>query len=164
MKVIEYDRNKAIRYAKKWAYSRNKKYLDFENIGGDCTNFVSQCIYEGSKVMNYTKGLGWYYINGNNKSPSWTGVEFLYDFLINNKGVGPFGKKVEQKEIELGDIIQLSFDGKKFSHSLIVVRIEKNNSLDNIRIATHSFNSYDKKVSDYIYEKIRFIHIEGVRK
>ena len=44
MKVIEYDRNKAIRYAKKWAYSRNKKYLDFENIGGDCTNFVSQCI------------------------------------------------------------------------------------------------------------------------
>ena len=84
--------------------------------------------------------------------------------MINNKGVGPFGKKVEQKEIELGDIIQLSFDGKKFSHSLIVVRIEKNNSLDNIRIATHSFNSYDKKVSDYIYEKIRFIHIEGVRK
>lgn len=164
MKVIEYDRKKAIGYAKKWAYSRNKKYLDFENIGGDCTNFVSQCIYEGSKVMNYTKGLGWYYINGNNKSPSWTGVEFLYKFLINNKGVGPFGKKVEQKEIELGDIIQLSFDGKKFSHSLIVVRIDGDNSLENIGIATHSFNSYDKKVSNYIFEKIRFIHVEGVRK
>ena len=99
MRVIEYDRKKAIRYAKKWAYSRNKKYLDFENIGGDCTNFISQCIYEGSKVMNYTKDLGWYYINGNNKSPSWTGVEFLYEFLVNNKGVGPFGKEVEQEKV-----------------------------------------------------------------
>ena len=164
MRVIEYDRKKAIGYAKKWAYSRNKKYLDFENIGGDCTNFVSQCIYEGSKVMNYTKDLGWYYINGNNKSPSWTGVEFLYEFLVNNKGVGPFGKEIKQEEIELGDIIQLSFDGKKFSHSLIVVRIDGDNSLENIGIATHSFNSYDKKVSNYIFEKIRFIHVEGVRK
>lgn len=24
--------------------------------------------------MNYSKNNGWYYINGNNKSPSWTGV------------------------------------------------------------------------------------------
>ena len=72
MKKIEYDRNKAIAYAQKWAFSRNPKYYNFDGVGGDCTSFVSQCIYAGSKTMNYTRDIGWYYINGNNKSPSWS--------------------------------------------------------------------------------------------
>lgn len=87
MKIKDYDRHLAVSYAKKWAFARNPKYYNYDSIGGDCTNFISQCIYAGSNVMNYNKVNGWYYINGNNKSPSWTGVEFLYDFLINNTGL-----------------------------------------------------------------------------
>ena len=59
----------------------------------------------------------------NDKSPSWTGVEFLYKFLINNKGIGPFAKKCNIEDVEIGDIIQLSFDGIKFSHTLFIVGI-----------------------------------------
>ena len=44
------------------------------------------------------------YINGNNKSPSWSGVEFLYNFLTTNKLAGPYGRKVSQDKIEIGDI------------------------------------------------------------
>ena len=66
MRIKEYDRNSATEYAKKWAYLRNPKYYNFDPVGGDCTSFTSQCIYEGSKVMNYDKKNGWYYINGNN--------------------------------------------------------------------------------------------------
>ena len=44
---------KTIKYAKKWALSRNPKYYDFDSIGGDCTNFISQCIYAGAKIMNF---------------------------------------------------------------------------------------------------------------
>ena len=95
MKELIYDRNKVIEYAKKWALSRNPKYYNFDNVGGDCTSFVSQCIFAGANVMNYTKDVGWYYIDGNNKSPSWSGVDFLYKFLINNKSVGPYGKEVK---------------------------------------------------------------------
>lgn len=51
---------------------------------------ASQCIFAGSNVMNYSKSNGWYYINGNNKSPSWSGVEFLHKFLITNKLAGPY--------------------------------------------------------------------------
>ena len=115
MKFIEYDRKSAIEYAKKWAYKRNSKYYNFDSVGGDCTNFISQCLYEGSKVMNYKKDLGWYYINGNNKSPSWTGVEFLFDFLVNNKIEGPFGKEVNQENIQFGDVVQISFDEVKLN-------------------------------------------------
>ena len=164
MKFIEYDRESAIKYAKKWAYKRNEKYYNFDNVGGDCTNFISQCLYAGSRLMNYKKVLGWYYINGNNKSPSWTGVEYLYNFLINNKDVGPFGKEVTMGKIQLGDIAQLSFDGVKYEHSLIITTIKNLYDLSEIKIASHTFDSFDKPISEYVYKNIRFIHIQGVRK
>ena len=62
-------------------------------FGGDCTNFVSQCIYAGSNVMNYDKNNGWYYNNTNDRAPSWSGVEFLYNFLTKNKGIRTIWKK-----------------------------------------------------------------------
>ena len=54
---MEYNRENAVAYAKKWAYGRNPKYYDFSDLGGDCTNFASQCIYAGSGIMNYTPTL-----------------------------------------------------------------------------------------------------------
>lgn len=61
MQIKKYKRDDSVKYAKKWAYLRNQKYYNYDAIGGDCTNFVSQCIYEGCKVMNYDKVNGWYY-------------------------------------------------------------------------------------------------------
>ena len=54
MQKIPYDRNAAVAYAKEWALGRNPAYYNFDGIGGDCTNFASQSIFAGAKVMNYT--------------------------------------------------------------------------------------------------------------
>ncbi len=164
MKELLYDRRNACEYARKWAYSRNPKYYNFDSVGGDCTSFVSQCIFAGANVMNYSKQNGWYYINGNNKSPSWSGVEFLYKFLTNNNGQGPYGEEINQEKIELGDIAQLSFDGTKFAHTLMIVKIENKLDFRQIYISSHTFDSFNKRISEYNFEKIRFIHIKGVRK
>ena len=133
MRVVEYNRDKTVAYAKKWAFGRNPKYYNYDNVGGDCTNFISQCLYNGSKVMNYEKTTGWYYINGNNKSPSWTGVEFLYKFIVNNKGVSIFGKEVKEDEIEIGDaVILCDLDGNGVEEYKIEVQnLELNNNYDN---------------------------------
>lgn len=162
MKNKEYNRKEAIQYARKWAFSRNPRYYNFDNVGGDCTSFVSQCILAGSQTMNYAKDIGWYYINGNNKSPSWSGVEYLYQFLINNKGMGPQAIETTQNKMELGDIAQLSFDGEKFSHTLMIVKIENKFTMSGIQIASHTFDSLDKPISEYDFKKIRWIHIERV--
>jgi len=90
---IEYNRQDAVNYANRWALSRNPAYYDYSNIGGDCTNFASQVLYAGTGVMNYNRENGWYYINANDKSPSWTGVNFFYDFIVNNDGLGPYGEE-----------------------------------------------------------------------
>ena len=159
---MEYNRAGVVEYARKWAFSRNPQYYNFDAVGGDCTSFASQCIYAGCKKMNYAKDLGWYYINGNNKSPSWSGVEYLHQFLINNKGSGPQAIETTQNKIEIGDIAQLSFDGEQFGHTLVIVNIENKFTFRGIKIASHTFDSFNKAISEYNFQKIRWLHIKGV--
>ena len=61
----EYNRARAVEYARRWALSRNPLFTNFAGRGGDCTNFVSQCIYAGTCQMNFTPSFGWYYIDQN---------------------------------------------------------------------------------------------------
>lgn len=165
MKIKAYNRIDAVNYAKEWAFKRNNEYYDFSIIGGDCTNFASQCLYAGSKIMNDTKNVGWYYYSLKNRSPSWTGVRYFYDFLINNgsigvgNGVGPFGKKISLDNLKIGDFVQLGNEKKGFYHTLIVVGF-----IDNIPLtASHSFDSFNRKLSSYNYDFLRCISIDGVK-
>lgn len=160
--MLTYNRDRAVEYAHKWAYKRNPKYLNFDELGGDCTNFASQVIYAGSRVMNYTPIYGWYYNSSYDRTASWTGVQFLYNFLIDNKSDGPFGEEVDIKDIAIGDIIQFSADGNTFSHSPIVVRIRYPININNILIAAHSYDRDNYPLSNYEWKKIRYIHIIGV--
>ena len=142
--------------------SRNPAYYDFSRIGGDCTNFASQCLYAGCNQMNYTKTLGWYYVNANNRAPAWTGVEYFYRFLVNNQGIGPFARRCNIDELMLGDFIQLG-NMQGYYHTLMVVDIDGATIADNIYIATHTFDAYMRKLSSYQYYQARYIHIEGAR-
>ncbi len=160
---MPYDREAAKAYAKKWAFSRNPAYYDFHGIGGDCTNFVSQCLYAGCGVMNFTPTFGWYYISLNNRSPSWTGVQYLYNFLISNQGPGPYGEVRPFRDAEIGDIIQLSFDGDVFSHSLFVTNVGVRPSPNSIYVATHTYDAYNRRLSSYFYQEARLIHLLGAR-
>lgn len=154
-----YNRAAAVSYAHKWAYARNPAYYDYEKIGGDCTNFVSQCLFAGSGVMNYSRS-GWYYRNANDKSPSWTGVEFLHDFLTRTSGTrGPHGRDADISEAEPGDVIQLLFSGVRFSHSLLVVDTGSTPRTDNILVAAHSYDTDYKPVAAYSFQQLRLIHI-----
>jgi hypothetical protein len=162
--VFSYDREKAVGYACRWAESRNPAYFDFENFGGDCTNFASQCIFAGSGIMNWTPVTGWYYASSYNRTASWTGVNFLYDFLINNKGPGPFAELVDVSDVMPGDIVQLSFSSKNvFNHSPVIIGTGSPPGFDNILVAAHTDDVCDYPLTGYDWAFIRFIHILGVR-
>ena len=68
--VRPYRRERAVQYAERWATMRNPVFYDFTEIGGNCTNFVSQALYAGSCMMNYTPIFGWYYITPNERTAS----------------------------------------------------------------------------------------------
>ncbi len=160
LKELKYNRKKALEYAKEWAFKRNPKYINFEKLGGDCTSFVSQCIYAGCNVMNYTPIYGWYYKNSYDRSPSWSGVEFLYNFLVNNKGVGPFGVETDLTFMKPADIIQLGNTNGQFYHTVIINKIDK----ADIFVSAHSIDSYMRPLDSYSFDKIKYIHIVGARK
>lgn len=150
-----YDRAAAIAYAHRFAFKRNSAYFNFDKLGGDCTNFISQCLYAGFPQMYYNEN-GWYYKNAGNRSPSWTGVEFLHDFLMSGVNrPGPSAISVPVENAIRADIIQLSFDGNKFSHSLIIV--EKRGH--EILVATHSDDSDYRPLDTYTYTLARGLHI-----
>lgn len=151
---MRYNREKAVEYAEKWALSRNPMYYNYDLIGGDCTNFVSQCLYAGLPQMNYEQ-YGWYYIDANIKSPSWTGVGYLFEFLIYNKSQGPRGREISKADLDIGDIIQLSFAENVYGHSLIVTNINNGK----IFICAHSVDSKNRDIDTYSYNKMRFLKI-----
>lgn len=153
----------AINYAQKWAFKRNPKYFNFENFGGDCTNFVSQCIYAGSKVMNYTPVFGWFYNSAYSRSPSWSSTQYLYNFLVANKGVGPYAVDTQISNLEIGDVIQLGDKKLVFYHSVFVTKIIGYPSARKIYVSSHSYDAKFRELNTYIYDNIRYIHIKGVR-
>ena len=158
----DYNRTAAVLYAHIWAFGRNPKYYDYEDLGGDCTNFASQCIFAGSGVMNFTPTFGWYYIDANQKAPAWTGVEYLWNFLTRTKpSVGPVGEPCSLEQLRPGDLIQLSFKGEGYQHSPIVVAAGWPASPENILVAAHSFDADNRPLSTYEYRDARFLHITG---
>ena len=156
--MLTYNRTKAVEYARKWALRRNPAYYDFQMLGGDCTNFASQCIYAGAGVMNRTPHTGWYYDSLTSRAPAWTGVEFLHRFLVQNRGAGPFAAEVREREIQPGDIIQLAGRDQDWYHTLVVLTTQPE-----IRIAAHTYDALDKRLADYHNAYARFLHIIGVR-
>ena len=160
MLVIKpYNRENAVAYAKKYAFGQNGAFGNFAGIGGNCTNFVSQSIYAGGCVMNYMPTFGWYYISLDERSPSWTGVEYFFNFITQNAGVGPFGRVETVDEAEVGDVIQLGREAEGYYHTLLIVGFDGEDPL----VAAQTDNAYARPLSTYDYDYARFIKILGIR-
>ena len=162
----EYNRARAVEYARRWALSRNPLFTNFAGRGGDCTSFVSQCIYAGSCQMNFTPDFGWYYINEHDRAPAWSSVEYFYDFMTGrrdfmqmNGGIGPYGIEVDSTGAIEGDVVQLADETGDFYHTLIISGFSEGQTL----VCAHTNDALDKPLSTYNFSSLRYIHIEGVR-
>lgn len=154
-----YNRTKAVSYAHKWWNKRNPSYYDFDDLGGDCTNFVSQVLHAGGIQMD-DRFNGWFYYSLSVRSSSWTGVDELYDYIINNDSTnGPRAKIVSLEEVSLGDIIQLKLSNNDYQHSVVVTKIDYPRSASTTYVTCHTFDARDKRLSDYHAREIRCLKI-----
>ncbi len=70
--ATDYDRIAARDYAREYALNYNPEYKDFDSSGGDCANFVSQCIHAGG--IEYEPGVWapyttpWRYVSAGGKT------------------------------------------------------------------------------------------------
>ena len=165
MRILEYDRNAAAAYARRWAFARNPRYFNFDTLGGDCTNFASQCLFAGAGVMNYAPELGWFYRSLNDRAAAWTGVEYFYNFLVRNavegvgNGEGPFAEEVPLEGLEIGDFVQFGRATGDFYHTPVVVGFSNGVPL----LAAHTNDAYGRSLRTYSFARVRGIHILGIR-
>ena len=161
-----YQRDRAVAYARQWALSRNPLFTDFTGRGGNCTNFVSQCVLAGSCVMNRTVDFGWYYISEADRAPAWSSVEYFYDFMTQapafasqNGGIGPYATEVPRRMAMIGDAVQYADAEGDWYHTVIISAIENGE----IYVCAQSDDALDRPISSYNFATARFLHIEGVR-
>lgn len=81
-----YSRANAVAYADKYVLNSNSNHQYFTN-GGNCTNFVSQCLYAGGVKMDSI----WYCVMEsspmyNQYSSAWLRADSLKNYLKNNLG------------------------------------------------------------------------------
>jgi hypothetical protein len=112
--------------------------------------------------MNPTPTFGWYYYSPDSRAPAWSGVEYLYRFLVGNRKVGPVAMESNLSETEPGDIIQLSFDGTVFEHCPIVVSVGNPPAPGNILIAAHTYDADNRPLDSYVYKRLRLLHIPHI--
>ena len=155
-----YDRDRAVAYAREWAMARNPLFIDYTGFGGDCTNFVSQCLFAGSCRMNFTPVFGWYYLDADSRTASWTGVQYFCDFLTSNRGEGPYGAETDETNLRVGDVVQLQNADGTYYHTLLVSGFD---AAGGILVAAHSNDAYDRPLSTYTCAAARFLQVSGVR-
>lgn len=167
----EYNRESAVSYAKRWALDRNPQYKDYDPWGGNCTNFISQSIhaglipfdYEGNNIMKQ-----WYWHNDSSRTPSWTGSEPFYQYLINNNNsktsnFGVYARLAEYDELEIGDLVQLVKDDKAYHTMIITDVIYEDDEVSDYLISQNTYDLLDYPLSLKVGER-RYIKILGYYK
>ncbi|MBR4036586.1 MAG: amidase domain-containing protein [Oscillospiraceae bacterium] len=170
-----YNRDAAVSYAQQWWNTRNYtgNYLAYDNFGGNCQNFASQCIHAGGIDMDYTgvHDVQWKFYDEdlNNKatargrSYSWTGVDMFYSYAVNNYADGLVTlTDIDYSYAEKGDIIHVGAY-YQWRHALLVTDVLKSGdgTLQDIVVASNTADRWNYPLSAYIYTGARLIHILG---
>lgn len=186
-----YDRDGAVTYAQNHAENYNPNYDDWDDgKHGDCTNYVSQAIYEGGNAsMAYCEPVadpdycpasgastsGWYFTfrGDTHRASAWSDVNAFYDFVATEGGAarwneGPEGYLLPSvpegqfpSGLMLGDIVQYNEEeDDTWEHAAIVVGFDE---AGDPLVASHSPNYSSVHFANVVaHKKTRFIHIERI--
>lgn len=162
----------AVNYALNYAITPNPLYRYFPEIGdggGDCSNFISQCLHAGSAPFDYGTSAPWWYnnkgtlnVNDDAWSISWAVAHSLY-WTLKIRGAkklkGIKGIEVDNiSMLELGDIIQYENYRGIIYHSAIITSFDYSIQHKSPQITQHTFNaaniSYIKPAKKMHFMKI----------
>ena len=132
--------------------------------GGDCTNFVSQCLRAGGAPMDYNNSRPWWYDVRGKSSICWAVANSLFWYLKTNQSLNRNfikGLEVEDRnELEIGDLIFYENYGKVIFHAAIITSFIEEYGIIEPRISQHSYNQLNETYKkSYDYKKAHFLKI-----
>ncbi len=154
--TYSYDASNAAYYAMFYAEAPEDDRLFYTASGGDCTNFVSQCVWAAyGGFTTYAESLTniaakirmdrneWYGgLMGGGGSPAWESVEQFYSYVTRSKTYGPNGTGINNNKlwsrypnysgsIPVGTVLQLREGSSgNYEHSVYVTKIESSTATD----------------------------------
>ena len=126
-----YERDSAVAYASEWIGKRNQEWSDFTGRGGNCQNFVSQCLLAGGIPIDIEGEPIWKWfgedLNERNdcegNSSSWISVNGFYQYASTNRGYGLSAvPDAPYQEGVPGDILQMGFPGN-WNHVVLISEV-----------------------------------------
>ena len=160
-----YDRQAAVAYAKQWVTDRNDEWPDYSMSGGNCQNFVSQCLLAGGIPMDSGGDAvwKWYGDTPNNlpqmagRSASWSGVDEFLQYAANNTGSGMVAvADADYYSGEIGDVLILGYDEENLYHAVIITDVvtdEEGNVVDYlVHSNTANQESFPASAYGYTYQ------------
>lgn len=160
-----YDRQAAVAYAKQWVTDRNDEWPDYSMSGGNCQNFVSQCLLAGGIPMDSSGDAvwKWYGDTPNNlsqmagRSASWSGVDEFLQYAASNTGSGMVAvADADYYSGEIGDVLILGYDEENLYHAVIITDVvtdEEGNVVDYlVHSNTANQESFPASAYGYTYQ------------
>lgn len=125
-----YDRQGALDYAVQYSNDRNDDWANYEGLGGNCQNYVSQCLLAGGIPMDTQGDAVWKWYGdtvandqtASGRSSSWSGVDEFLAYAAGNRGYGLAALTDAPYETgQPGDLIQMG-EGGDWRHVVIISR------------------------------------------
>lgn len=144
--TVQYSYPAMASYAELYWYHYNGNYRNFNNQGGDCTNFISQSLRAGGWADNsgfYQNSHYWWY-NWLNQTWSWTHVQYWFEYAAIHSGRTYILGNVWS--MGLADVLQVDFErnGSK-DHTMIV-----SYRSDQPYLTYHTTNTYRRSLANFL--------------
>ncbi|MFC5959180.1 amidase domain-containing protein [Streptomyces pratens] len=144
--TASYNYTAMAKYAEKYWKNYNPNYRKFSDVGGDCTNFISQALRAGG----WKNDTGWYksyknwWYNSSNQTTSWINVNYWASFALHSDRAYNLDNVYK---LGIGDILQMDFSGNRSKdHSMITTH--KSGGVP--YLTYHSTNTYRKSVKSLV--------------
>lgn len=166
-----YDRTAAVAYARQWVGVRNDDWPDYSRNGGNCQNFVSQCLLAGGIPMDvYSPGIWkWYGSTPNNlpqmvgRSAAWSAVSGFLEYVQNNSGYGLAAvADAPYYSGGPGDVIHLG-DAQRWRHTVLITGVVEDGggNAEDYLVCSNTADLRDFPVSAYAYTRQLLIRVAG---
>ncbi len=158
-----YSASDAVAYAEEYYDTPyNSAYPDWTSYGGDCANFISQCLYAGGKSMKGTPGTSaaaqdwsnWFSTGSScdtkNVSSTWRGANAFKSYWQSNASSYSTFTSVNANAYSYGfkgDAVSLLNSNGSAYHTLIIVGYDSTNR--DFIVAAHTSNTKTAHLSDY---------------
>ncbi len=161
-RASSYSTTDAVAYAEQHYNTYNSAYPDWTSYGGDCANFISQCLYAGGKDMKGTPGTSeaaqnwanWFSTgsscNTKNVSSTWRGANAFKSYWQSNASGYSTFTTVGSESYNYGfkgDAISLLSSNGSAYHTLMIVGYDSANK--DFIVAAHTSNTKTAHLSDY---------------